>query len=107
MLSTPLIACSSGDATVSAITFGFAPGYVARTTTVGGTTSGYSATGSLKSAMAPAIVMNAHRSFLGSDGHPGTNALQTIHDDELAGLQAFAHDAQAIANDGPELHRAI
>ena len=47
MSSTPLICCSSGDATVSAMTFGFAPGYVARTTTVGGTTCGYSLIGSL------------------------------------------------------------
>ncbi len=31
MFSTPLISCSSGAATVSAITFGFAPGYCART----------------------------------------------------------------------------
>ena len=46
MFSTPLISCSSGAATVSAITFGFAPGYCARTTTVGGTTSGYSEIGS-------------------------------------------------------------
>ena len=43
MFSTPLIASSSGVATVSAITFGLAPGYTARTCTVGGTTSGYSA----------------------------------------------------------------
>ena len=45
MSSTPLIACSSGDATVSAMTCGLAPGYMARTTTVGGTTSGYSLIG--------------------------------------------------------------
>jgi hypothetical protein len=42
MFSTPLIASSSGVATVSAITLGLAPGYCARTTTDGGTTSGYS-----------------------------------------------------------------
>jgi hypothetical protein len=39
MSSTPLIASSSGVATVSAITLGLAPGYTARTTTEGGTTS--------------------------------------------------------------------
>jgi hypothetical protein len=33
MFSTPLIASSSGVATVSAITFGLAPGYSARTCT--------------------------------------------------------------------------
>src|SRR6266481_9172035 len=53
MPSTPLICCSSGEATVSAMTVGFAPGYVARTTTVGGTTSGYSLKGRRKYAIAP------------------------------------------------------
>src|SRR5215218_1484890 len=54
MFSMPLIDSSSGCATVSAITFGFAPGYWARTTTDGGTTSGYSEIGSLKMAIRPA-----------------------------------------------------
>ena len=53
MSSTPLICSSSGDATVSAITFGFAPGYCALTMTEGGTTSGYSEIGSLNSEMTP------------------------------------------------------
>jgi len=57
MFSTPLIACSSGAATVSAIVFGFAPGYVACTTTVGGTTSGYSLMGSRTMAMRPSSRM--------------------------------------------------
>src|SRR3954469_3175956 len=47
MPSTPLMASSIGVATVSAITLGLAPGYCARTTTDGGTTSGYSEIGSL------------------------------------------------------------
>src|SRR4051812_40282530 len=54
MSSTPLISCSIGVATVSAITFGLAPGYWARTTTDGGTTSGYSEMGSWKIEMRPA-----------------------------------------------------
>jgi hypothetical protein len=54
IFSTPLICSSMGDATVSAITFGFAPGYCARTTTEGGTTSGYSAVGNFVSAITPA-----------------------------------------------------
>src|SRR5690606_23083035 len=45
---------SSGAATVSAMTLGFAPGYWARTTTEGGTTSGYSEMGSWNTANAPA-----------------------------------------------------
>ena len=45
MPSTPFTCCSSGVATVSAMTSGVAPGKVARTTTVGGATSGYWATG--------------------------------------------------------------
>ena len=53
----PLICCSSGAATVSAIVFGLAPGYVARTTTVGGTISGYSLTGNRNSDIAPTIKM--------------------------------------------------
>ncbi len=40
MFSTPFTSCSSGVATVLAITSGEAPGYEARTTMVGGTTSG-------------------------------------------------------------------
>ena len=43
--STPLICSSSGVATVSEITRGFAPGNCARTTTCGGATSGYSEIG--------------------------------------------------------------
>ncbi len=45
MFSVPLICSSSGEATVSAITLGLAPGNCAFTTTVGGTTSGYSEIG--------------------------------------------------------------
>src|SRR5436853_2545823 len=47
------MACSSGDATVSEIVFGFAPGYDARTTMVGGTTSGYSLIGNRHIAIMP------------------------------------------------------
>src|SRR6476619_2306160 len=54
MPSTPLIASSSGVATVSAITLGLAPGYTVRTTTDGGTTSGYSLIGNSGIAIAPA-----------------------------------------------------
>src|ERR1043165_4865321 len=53
MPSMPLIASSSGVATVSAIPLGFAPGYCARTTIEGGTTSGYSAIGRKLIAIAP------------------------------------------------------
>src|SRR3982751_2538526 len=59
MPSTPLIDSSSGVATVSAITFGFAPGYWARTTTEGGATSGYSEIGSPRSAIRPAISISS------------------------------------------------
>src|SRR6478609_9489218 len=57
MPSTPLISCSSGAATVSAIVFGLAPGYCARTTTVGGTTSGYSEIGSKNAEITPSTKM--------------------------------------------------
>src|SRR5678815_2467505 len=54
MPSTPLMLSSIGVATVSAITFGLAPGYCARTTTEGGATSGYSEIGITRSASRPA-----------------------------------------------------
>ena len=47
MSSTPLICCSIGAATVSDTVCAEAPGYCVVTTTVGGTTCGYSATGSV------------------------------------------------------------
>src|ERR1700680_5072578 len=55
--STPLICCSSGVMTVSAMVFGDAPGYWSLTTTVGGTISGYSLIGSTGIANIPAAVM--------------------------------------------------
>ncbi|MNG13861.1 hypothetical protein D3C84_975730 [compost metagenome] len=59
MFSTPVIACSSGEATVLPSTSGLAPGNCARTTMVGGTTSGYSLTGSWNSDTAPPIRMSS------------------------------------------------
>src|SRR5262245_10546373 len=53
MLSTPLISCSIGDATVCAITSAEAPAKVAFTTTVGGAISGYSLIGSARTEIAP------------------------------------------------------
>src|SRR5258705_12544513 len=47
-----------GIATVSAITFGLAPGCCARTITAGGTTSGYSAIGRKRSAINPEMRMS-------------------------------------------------
>ncbi len=61
MFSTPVIACSSGVATVSPITVGLAPGKLARTTTVGGTTSGYSLMGNWNSEMPPPIIISTER----------------------------------------------
>ena len=52
--STPLICCSSGVITVSAIVLGEAPGYWPLTTTVGGTISGYSLMGRIGMASRPA-----------------------------------------------------
>src|SRR5216684_6457637 len=56
MLSTPLISCSIGDATVLETTSADAPGKVAFTTTVGGAISGYSVMGSARYEMAPTRV---------------------------------------------------
>jgi hypothetical protein len=56
-----LTVCSSGEATVSAMVFGFAPGYVAVTMTVGGTTSGYSEIGSWKREIAPRMKIRSDK----------------------------------------------
>src|SRR5439155_19534352 len=50
-----------GVATVSASTFGFAPGYTARTTTVGGAISGYCAMGNWNTAIPPTSTMTMDR----------------------------------------------
>src|SRR5882672_8954095 len=61
MSSTPLIASSRGEATVSAMTLGLAPGNWARTITDVGMISGYSAKGSLKIEIRPASRMTTDR----------------------------------------------
>src|ERR1700722_17162722 len=61
MSSTPLMASSRGEATVSAMTFGLAPGNWARTITEVGMISGYSANGSLKIEIRPASRMMTER----------------------------------------------
>src|ERR1700730_3879349 len=61
MSSTPLMASSRGEATVSAMTFGLAPGNWARTITEVGMISGYSAKGSLKIEIRPASRMTTDR----------------------------------------------
>ena len=118
MPSTPFICCSSGEATVSAMTFGLAPGNAARTTTVGGTTPGNSLIGSWKSASSPPTTISSERTiakigrvmkkdenFIGhrpsarpshSTSHAGTDALQAVDDDQLAGVQARSDDTQAV-----------
>src|SRR3990167_5040968 len=102
MPSTPVIACSSGEATVSPITLGLAPGKVARTTTVGGTTSGYSLIGNWNSEMAPPIRISSGA---------GEGTLQTIDYDLLALGEALTHDAQAFQLrpqlDGAVLHGVV
>src|ERR1700726_111024 len=57
MLSTPLISCSIGVATVCETTAADAPAKVAVTSTVGGAISGYSLIGSARNDMAPTSVM--------------------------------------------------
>src|ERR1700730_11718079 len=61
MSSTPLMASSRGEATVSAMTFGLAPGNWALTMTDVGMISGYSAKGSLKIEIRPASRMTTDR----------------------------------------------
>src|SRR5512142_1035528 len=108
MFSMPLMDSSSGIATVSAITFGLAPGYCARTITAGGTTSGYSATGSTRSAMRPAISISSESTpakmglsmknlemFMSSLLAVGLRGRRVLRRDQGAGadaLQAAHHD---------------
>src|SRR5262245_611267 len=143
MPSTPLICSSIGAATVSAITFGLAPGYCARTTTDGGTTSGYSEIGICRSAKSPDTKMSTdstpakigrsmknleifmsrprrrcrftvlarrhaarwqrlrlitagHGYELRIDQRTRADALQSVHDDALAGREAIRHHTQAV-----------
>ena len=108
-------------------------GNAARTTTVGGTTPGYSLIGSLQQRQragdddqqreddredrpgdeegrelhcAPPI-----GTTVAFDLRAGTHPLQAVDDDELAGRQAVAHDAQAVDDrterDGPRLDRLV
>src|ERR1700694_5026468 len=143
MPSTPLICSSIGVATVSAITFGLAPGKGARTTTPGGTTSGYSEIGiaiseirparkiridstpakigrSMKNFdrfigippgesawLAPCDLLNpvggyllrrtcAHLRDLGFDQRAGTDPLQSVDHDAVAGHKSRRDDPQTI-----------
>src|SRR5260221_10974720 len=61
MFSTPLICCSSGVATVRDTVSADAPGYTVVICTVGGTISGYCATGRIASAPSPSSVTKALR----------------------------------------------
>src|SRR5215469_8696796 len=63
MFSTPLICCSRGVATVRDTVSAEAPGYVVVTSTVGGTISGYCATGNTSRAPSPRSVTNVLRTI--------------------------------------------
>src|SRR5215468_1105381 len=63
MFSTPLICCSSGVATVRATVSADAPGYTVVICTVGGTISGYCATGNTSRAPSPRSVTNVLRTI--------------------------------------------
>src|SRR6266853_2872421 len=132
MSSTPLTSCSMGVATVSASTFGFAPGYTARTTTVGGAISGYCAIGNWNTAIPPTSTMTMERTaakigrrmkkwekFMPSETGGSilcfserfcihqdarTHAHQPFNDDLFARFQAGIHDPQSV-DDRASLHR--
>src|SRR5260221_3437412 len=117
MFSVPLICSSRGDATVSAITLGLAPGNCALTTMVGGTTSGYSEIGSWNRDATPArkmtteittakigrsmkkrdrfMILAAGRGcgFLRRDHHLRPDMLQAVDDHAVAGLHALQRHA--------------
>src|ERR1700692_2409267 len=127
--STPLICCSRGVMTVSAMVFGEAPGYWPLTTTVGGTISGYSLMGSAGMASSPATVikiastvakigrsMKKEEMFIGLGGthlnflrvyrDSRMHSLRAVHHDHLSRLQSFAHDTQTV-DDAAKLHLTI
>src|SRR3970040_329046 len=125
MLSTPLISCSSGVATVLPTVSAEAPAYWALTVMEGGAISGYCATGSVKKATPPISVIRIDitaakigRSMkkweifiaaafllvrragldlarLGLDLDAGTHAHQPVDDDVVVGLEAVADDPEA------------
>src|SRR6266550_61652 len=134
MSSTPLTSCSMGVATVSASTFGFAPGYTARTTTVGGAISGYCAMGNWNTAIPPTSTMTMESTaakigrrmkkwekFIGTETevnsvlwfggrlwihqNTGSHAHQSFNDDLFARLQPLLDDPQPV-NQRADLHRA-
>src|SRR5690606_5540862 len=95
MSSTPLIASSSGVATVSAITLGLAPGYTAVTTTDGGTTSGYSPIGSSGIEISPAakITIDSTAAKIG-------RSMKNLEKSMMSLLAAAYCIATACAGDG-------
>jgi len=99
MPSTPLICSSIGVDTVSAMTLGLAPGYCARTTTVGGATSGYSEIGSAGSDSSPATKISVD-STPAKIGLSMKN-LEKIHGtfSSISGLQSAIVPARSIAID--------
>ncbi len=100
----PLICSSSGVATVSAMTLGLAPGNCAFTTTVGGTTSGYSEIGSWKTETAPARKMRTEmtpakigRSMKKWEKIHGGGLWRSKHRDPLSALQGGEEGAHCGA----------
>src|SRR5437899_8525908 len=63
MPSTPFTCCSMGKATASTTVRALAPGKRVVTCTVGGTTSGYCATGSAKMATPPITIIKMASTF--------------------------------------------
>src|SRR5271167_1786534 len=96
--STPLICCSSGVMTVSAIVLGEAPGYCPLTTTVGGTISGYSLIGSCGIASSPATVISIARTV--------ANIGRSMKNEEIFIVQAsLGCGRRAVGTHGHPLRR--
>src|SRR5690606_12834075 len=85
---------SSGVATVSAITFGLAPGYTVRTTTDGGTTSGYSPIGSSGIEIRPAakITIDSTAAKIG-------RSMKNLEKSMVCSLRG--HPARGVGNGAP------
>src|SRR5258708_77353 len=92
MPSTPLICSSIGAATVSAIVCGLAPGYVATTTTDGGTTSGYS------EVVPPSVVVVA--TYPGANPQTIAETVAAPIEEQINGVEGMLYMASQATSDG-------
>src|SRR5271169_886164 len=103
--STPLICCSSGVITVSAMVLGEAPGYCPLTTTVGGTISGYSLIGSCGIASSPPTVISIARTVANIGRSMKNEEIFIAYAASRSGMRAVRAHGHALRRHGnPGMH---